>query len=72
MLTSPPNVPPPIHREYPAKVIVNLEVVEKGIDEKPTYVLFNSAEGASTGNKALKSKTHEKIRLFVCNDGPNL
>jgi nitrite reductase (NO-forming) len=29
VLTSPPNVPPPIHRNYPAKVIVELEVIEK-------------------------------------------
>ena len=28
-LTSPPFVPPPINRKYPAKVIVDLEVVEK-------------------------------------------
>ncbi|UGB37608.1 copper-containing nitrite reductase [Frateuria soli] len=29
VLTSPPNVPPPIHRNHPAKVIVELEVIEK-------------------------------------------
>ena len=29
VLTSPPNVPPPTGRNYPAKVIVELEVVEK-------------------------------------------
>src|SRR5262245_5081348 len=29
VLTSPPMVPPPITRKYPAKVIVDLEVVEK-------------------------------------------
>lgn len=29
VLTSPPNVPPPVNRSYPAKVIVELEVVEK-------------------------------------------
>lgn len=29
VLTSPPHVPPPITRKYPAKVIVELEVVEK-------------------------------------------
>jgi len=46
--------------------------MEKAIDERPTYVLFNGAEGALTGDKALKAKTHEKIRLFVGNGGPNL
>jgi nitrite reductase (NO-forming) len=46
--------------------------MEKAIDEKPTYVLFNGAEGALTGEKALAAKTGEKIRLFVGNGGPNL
>ncbi|MET3133087.1 hypothetical protein AAKU55_003369 [Oxalobacteraceae bacterium GrIS 1.11] len=32
--------------------------MEKAIDERPTYVLFNGAEGALTGNKALKAKTN--------------
>jgi len=42
------------------------------IDEKPTYVLFNGAEGALTGDKALKAKTGEHVRLYVGNGGPNL
>lgn len=46
--------------------------MEKAIDEKPTYVLFNGAEGSMTGDKALTAKTDEKIRLFVGNGGPNL
>jgi nitrite reductase (NO-forming) len=46
--------------------------MEKAIDERPTYVLFNGAEGALTGDKALTAKTNEKIRLFVGNGGPNL
>jgi len=46
--------------------------IEKAIDEKPTYVLFNGAEGAVTGDKALTAKTGETVRLFVGNGGPNL
>jgi nitrite reductase (NO-forming) len=46
--------------------------MEKAIDERPSYVLFNGAEGALTGDKALSAKTGEKIRLFVGNGGPNL
>src|SRR4051812_31742415 len=46
--------------------------MEKAIDEKPTYVLFNGAEGALTGDKALTAKTGETVRLFVGNGGPNL
>src|SRR5947208_402422 len=29
VLTSPPHVPPAVNRNYPAKVIVELEVIEK-------------------------------------------
>src|SRR6187455_2281069 len=46
--------------------------MEKAIDEKPTYVLFNGAEGALTGEKALKAKVGETVRLFIGNGGPNL
>jgi nitrite reductase (NO-forming) len=46
--------------------------MQKAIDEKPTYVLFNGAESSLTGPNALKAKTNERIRLFVGNGGPNL
>ena len=46
--------------------------MEKAIDERPTYVLFNGAEGALTGDKALKANINETVRLFVGNGGPNL
>ena len=46
--------------------------MEKAIDERPTYVLFNGSEGSLTGDKALTAKTNETIRLFVGNGGPNL
>jgi nitrite reductase (NO-forming) len=41
--------------------------MQKAIDERPTYVLFNGAESALTGPNALKAKTGERIRLFVGN-----
>ena len=46
--------------------------MQKGIDEKPTYVLFNGAEGSLTGDKALQAKVGETVRLYVGNGGPNL
>ncbi|MFD0737861.1 copper-containing nitrite reductase [Lysobacter koreensis] len=46
--------------------------MQKGIDENPTYVLFNGAEGALTGDKALTTKVGETVRLYVGNGGPNL
>ncbi|WEN14544.1 copper-containing nitrite reductase [Rhodanobacter sp. AS-Z3] len=46
--------------------------MEKAIDERPTYVLFNGKEGSLTGDNALTAKTNETVRLFVGNGGPNL
>ncbi len=46
--------------------------MEKGIDEKPTYVLFNGAEGSLIGDKALRARTGELVRLYIGNGGPNL
>jgi len=46
--------------------------MEKAIDERPTYVLFNGSEGSLTGDKALKANVGETVRLFVGNGGPNL
>jgi nitrite reductase (NO-forming) len=46
--------------------------MQKAIDENPTYVLFNGAEGALTGDRALKGKTGETVRMYVGNGGPNL
>jgi nitrite reductase (NO-forming) len=46
--------------------------MQKAIDEKPTYVLFNGSEGALVGDNALTAKVGEKIRLFIGNGGPNL
>jgi nitrite reductase (NO-forming) len=46
--------------------------MQKAIDEKPTYVLFNGTEGALVGDNALKAKVGETVRLFVGNGGPNL
>ncbi len=45
---------------------------EKAVDERPTYVVFNGAVGSLVGDKALKAKVGERIRLFVGNGGPNL
>jgi nitrite reductase (NO-forming) len=46
--------------------------MQKAIEENSTYVLFNGSEGALLGDKALKAKTGETVRLFVGNGGPNL
>lgn len=46
--------------------------MQKAIDENPTYVLFNGAESALTGPRALKAAVNQKVRMFVGNGGPNL
>jgi nitrite reductase (NO-forming) len=46
--------------------------MQKGIDENPTYVVFNGSVGALTGDKALQAKVGERVRLFVGDAGPNL
>ena len=46
--------------------------MEKGVDEKPTYVVFNGSADALTGDKALKAKAGDRVRIFVGDAGPNL
>ncbi|MEO8480552.1 MAG: copper-containing nitrite reductase [Gemmatimonadota bacterium] len=46
--------------------------MQKAINENPDYVLFNGAVGSLMGDKALKAKVGETVRLFVGNGGPNL
>lgn len=45
---------------------------DKGVDEKPTYVVFNGKKNALMGKNALEAKVGETVRLFVGNGGPNL
>ena len=46
--------------------------MEKAIDEKASYVVFNGAVGSLVGDKALRAKVGDRVRLFVGNGGPNL
>ncbi len=46
--------------------------MQKAVDEKPTYVLFNGADGALTGKGSLTAKAGEKVRMFFGVGGPNL
>ena len=84
ILVEPPEGLPPVDKEYYVmqgdfytagkyreKGHQNFDM-QKGIDEHPTYVLFNGAEGSLTGDKALTAKVGQTVRLFVGNGGPNL
>lgn len=46
--------------------------MEKAIEEKADYVVFNGATNSLLGDKALQAKTGETVRMFVGNGGPNL
>lgn len=46
--------------------------MQKLLDERPTYVLFNGRWGALTGKHALTAKVGQTVRLYVGNGGPNL
>lgn len=46
--------------------------MQKEIDEKPDYVVFNGSIGALTEDNALKANVGETVRLFIGNGGPNL
>jgi nitrite reductase (NO-forming) len=84
ILVEPPQGMPPVDREYyvmQGDFYIAGKYREKGhqpfdmekaIDEHPTYVLFNGAEGALTGDRALTARTRETVRLYVGNGGPNL
>src|SRR4051794_29077711 len=39
--------------------------MNKAIDERPGYVVFNGSVGSLVGDKALKAKVGDRIRLYV-------
>ena len=46
--------------------------VDKLLDERPDYVLFNGGVGQLVGDKALKAQVGETVRIFFGVGGPNL
>lgn len=46
--------------------------MQKALDERPDYVLFNGNANALMNDNALHAKTGETIRFFLGNAGPNL
>ncbi len=56
---------------YRADGLQNFDM-QKAIDERPTYVLFNGADGALTGKQSLTAKTGDKVRMYFGVGGPNI
>lgn len=46
--------------------------MQKAVDEKADYVVFNGSVGALTGDGALTAKVGETVRIFMGNGGPGL
>lgn len=46
--------------------------MQKAVDEKADYVVFNGKVGALTGDNAITAKVGETVRLYVGNGGPGL
>ncbi len=46
--------------------------MQRAIDERPSYVVFNGSALSMVGDGALQAKVGERIRIFVGNGGPNL
>ncbi|MFA5059845.1 MAG: copper-containing nitrite reductase [Candidatus Omnitrophota bacterium] len=45
---------------------------QAGLDEHPTFVVFNGKYNSLVGGGALKAKVGEKVRIYFGNAGPNL
>ena len=84
ILVEPPEGLPPVDKEYYVMQGEFYTVgkyrekghqpfdMQKAIEENATYVLFNGAEGAMIGDKAITANVGETVRLFIGNGGPNL
>jgi nitrite reductase (NO-forming) len=46
--------------------------MNKAIDERPDYVVFDGSVGSTTGEKALIGDVGETVRLYVGDGGPNM
>ncbi|MBL9175913.1 MAG: nitrite reductase, copper-containing [Verrucomicrobiales bacterium] len=44
----------------------------KAEDERPTYVVFNGSANSLVGDRALKSRVGDTVRIYFGNGGPNL
>src|SRR5690606_5542999 len=67
VLTSPPHVPPPTNRDYPAKVIVSLDVIEKDmeISDGTTYTFWTF--GGTVPGSFIRVRQGDTIQFHLRN-----
>lgn len=70
-LTQPPHVPPPIHRDHPAKVIVELEVreIEKEISQGVTYTFWTF--GGTVPGRFIRVRQGDTVEFHLRNHPDN-
>src|SRR5215467_10331947 len=70
-LSSPPEVPPPIHRNHPAKVIIELEVreVPKEISEGVTYTFWTF--GGTVPGSFIRVRQGDTVEFHLKNHPDN-
>jgi nitrite reductase (NO-forming) len=84
ILVEPPQGLPPVDREfyvmegdfytvgkYHARGDQAFDM-QKGIDERPTYIVFNGAEGSLVGDRSLKAFVGDTVRIYFGVGGPNV
>src|SRR5579883_2191831 len=71
ILTSPPDVPPPTHRNHPAKVIVELEIreVEKEISEGVRYTFWTF--GGTVPGSFIRVRQGDTVEFHLRNHPDN-
>ncbi|CAI2717268.1 copper-containing nitrite reductase [Nitrospina watsonii] len=81
ILVEPEGGLPPVDREYyvmrseffttqKKEGLVEFDI-QRGLDENPTYVVFNGKEGGVMFENALTAKVGETVRIYYGNIGPN-
>lgn len=67
MLTSPPVVPPPITRDYPAKVVVKMETVEKVMEIADGVEYMFWTFGGSVPGQFLRVREGDEVEFHLSN-----
>ena len=68
VLATPPNVPPAVNRDYPAKVVVTLDVVEKEmpISEGVTYTFWTF--GGTVPGSFIRVRQGDTVEFHLTNN----